>query len=548
MSAPVRQEEMIDRGRGSIERITCIQLSGEFPDFCHRLVMPDYGMPLIGTILSACGYEVSVFVEHVHEPVWEAIAQSDLVCMSTLSAGAEKTYRLADRIRSELGVPVILGGTHATYFLEDTLQHCDYVVLGEGDESIVELVAALSHGSSPAAVAGIAYLQDGAVVATANRMGPERFDTIPDFELIHGYRKLGLLGKLRRGRVPLLTVQSSRGCQFHCTYCIVDTMFPAGYRKRDVESVIEDLIDKRRFGRNLLFVDNDFAIKPTQTKVLLKRMIEEDLGYDIIVLTRSDIVRQDDLLSLMRRAGVRAIYQGYESIEPETLLSYDKRQSVEKIERAIARLHRHGFRISGSFVLGADPDTCATLDATVRFVLDQELTVAYFFPLWGHYVEQKNGNRSITPRHRALFRGWEYCDGNFVTHFPKNMRPSQLQSGLITAHQEVYSPALITRLVSRGKFRDAWEKATHRLMWSSIQTELKAHIDWLREFETEFYDDRDRLLEGKLKAAHQQGVPWSFDIRSGVPSSPYVSPLEQPRPVVSNIKCVPPAESMLASE
>jgi radical SAM superfamily enzyme YgiQ (UPF0313 family) len=526
--------------QGAVQRITCIQLSGEFPDFCYRLVMPDYGMPLIATVLSEAGYDVSAFIEHVHPPIWEVIAQSDLVCMSTLSAGAAKTYALADRIRSELGIPVILGGTHATYFVEDTLEHCDYVVLGEGDETILDLVDALSKGRDVSEVDGIAYMRDGAVCSTRRRLGPRRFDTVPDFSLIHEYRQLTHWDKLRRRRFPLLTVQSSRGCHFHCTYCIVDTMFPAGYRKRDIDSVIEDLIDKRKYGRNMLFVDNDFAAKPTYTMALLERMIEADLDYDIIVLTRSDMVTRDDLLQLMRKAGVRAVYQGYESIEPDTLLSYDKRQSVARIEEAIERLHRHGFRISGSFVLGADPDTRATLDATVKFVLQKKIAVAYFFPLWGHYIEQKNGNRSITPRHRAIFRGWPYCDGNFVTHFPKNMRPSQLQVGLISAHQSVYSAAAVADAMRRGKYRDAWEKTTHRIMWSSIQTGLREHVDWLRDLEGEFYDAQDRLRENVLAERHRKGVPWSFDMKAGIAPQPYTAPLEKPVPVTANIQCPPP--------
>ena len=91
-------------------------MNGEFPDFTHRLVMPDYGLPLIGTLLAKEGYDVRLFIEHVQPPSWEAIRQSDLVCFSTLNAGADKVYKLAGRIRAELGIPTVLGGTHASYY------------------------------------------------------------------------------------------------------------------------------------------------------------------------------------------------------------------------------------------------------------------------------------------------------------------------------------------------------------------------------------------------------------------------------------------------
>ena len=505
---------------GPLRRIVCIQLGGEYPDFCHRLIMPDYGLPLIGTVLAEAGYEVSVFVEHVQPPSWEAICRADLVCLSSLSAGADKTYRLADRIRAELHLPVIIGGTHASYFTRDTLQHCDYVVLGEGDETILELVAALSSGKDVGGVAGIAFLENGQVRSTGPRAGPQRFDTVPNYELIAGYRVMSRWDVLRQLRLPLVTVQASRGCHFHCTYCIVDTMFAGGYRKRDIESVIRDLKDKRKYGRELLFVDNEFASLPNRTKALLRRMIEEDLDYDILVLARSEIACQDELLGLMRQAGVTQIYQGYESIEPATLEGYDKRQTVARIQQAIDKLHAYGFRISGSFVLGADTDTLQTVEATTRFVLDSGLTISYFFPLWGHYVEKKNNNSSIVPRHRAIFKSWAHSDGNFVSHFPRQMRPSQLQTALVQAHQRVFSAGEIGQALVQGRFQDAWEKATHRWMWSTIEKGLLEYVPWLQEIEHEFYDEQDRLLEDRLLARYAAHPPWRFPVTTDPEAPP----------------------------
>jgi radical SAM superfamily enzyme YgiQ (UPF0313 family) len=529
-----------------LHKIVCIQLSGRFPDFCHRLVMPDYGMPLIGSVLAEAGYDVTVFVEHVHPPLWEVIAGADVVCMSTLSAAADKTYRLADRIREKLGIPVILGGTHATYFTEGCLRHCDYVVLGEGDETILELLDCLATGGDPAQVAGVAFLDAGRVHTTRPRPGPESFDTVPDFGLIHGYRPMSRWDVLTQRRLPLLTVQSSRGCHFHCTYCIVDTMFAPGYRKRDIASVLRDLEDKRRYGKELLFVDNNFAALPKYTEKLLEAMIEADLGFDILVLTRADVAQQEDLMRLMRRAGVSQIFQGYESVEPATLLSYDKRQTVERVRQAIDTIHSFGFRISGSFVLGADTDTLATVEATTRFVLDSRLTIAYFFPLWGHYFEAKNGGRSIVPRHRAIFKGWEYCDGNFVTHFPLRMRPSRLQRAILGAHDTVFSRRAVARALGRRHWADAVEKAAHRMMWRTIEKSLAGYVPWLEEIEDGLYDADDRLREDRLLERWAAGAPWRFPREDSDSPQEDGPPARLPRPAeaalsIGNRPCVTPA-------
>jgi anaerobic magnesium-protoporphyrin IX monomethyl ester cyclase len=531
---------VLDGAAMRIEKVTCIQLSGEYPDFCYRLVMPDYGMPFIGTVLAEAGYDVAVYMEHVKSPEWARIAESDVVCFSTLSAGADKTRRLATRIKQQLGIPIVIGGTHATYFPESCLEFADYVVFGEGDETIIDLIDALSTNRPVATVPGIAYLEHGRTTRTLPRVGPARFDTVPDFSLIQGYRRMSVLDIFRQGKVPLLTVQSSRGCQFKCTFCIVNTMFEAGYRKRDVESVIRDLRDKRQYGRELLFVDNDFAAIRPYTKKLLRRMIEENLDFDILVLTRIEVARDDELLDLMRRAGITQIYQGYESVQPETLLGYDKKQTLDKIVAAIDKLHQFGFRISGSFVVGADTDTLQTIERSVEFVLDHNLTIAYFFPVWGHYPEQIRGYQAIVPWYRSIFRAWKYCDGNFVTHFPLHMRPSQLQRALIDAPRRVFAPSRMLDALRRGKPQDAKEKLTHRYMWWTIAKGLNAYVPFLEQLEDGLYDDSDTLLESRLIDRVRADGSWTFREGNRALETLGVSPLQLPVVSRNNITCVPP--------
>jgi radical SAM superfamily enzyme YgiQ (UPF0313 family) len=524
----------------AIRKITCIQLGGEFPDFCYRMVMPDYGLPLIGTILSEAGYDVRVYIEHVRPPEWDRLAESDLVCLSCLTAGAGKTYQLAGDIRRRLGIPTIIGGTHATYLPDSCLEHCDYVVLGEGDETIVQLVETLARGGDVGKVAGIAYRVGDRVHRTAPRHGPAQFDTIPNFELIEGYRRMGRWDVLRRRKTPVLTMQSSRGCPYHCTFCIVNTMFPGGYRKRNVEAVVRDLQDKRRYGRNVLFVDNEFSVLRTQTKTLLRRIAEQELDLDIVVFARVEVAKDDELLSLMRRAGISYIYQGYESIQPQTLAGYDKRQSLEQIIAAIDKLHAYGFGLLGSFVLGADTDTLETISRTVDFALERRLANAYFWPIWGHFPEERTGYRSIIPWWRSIFREWAYCDGNYVTHFPLQMPPSRLQRGLIDAYEAIYSPTQVIRAMRQGRFTDARWKLLHRYLWRDVGKGLKAYLSFLEELEDGLYDGNGRLRQERLVERVAKDPRWTFQAGNRTVRSLGLTPLELPVPGKQNITCLPP--------
>ena len=163
-------------------------------------------------------------------------------------------------------------------------------------------------------------------------------------------------------------------------------MFPTGYRKRDIESVIRDMWDKLRYGRSLMFVDNEFTASRTHTKRLLRRMIEESFDFEISVFARLDIARDEELLGLMRRAGIYSVFLGFESIQPETLAGYKKRQSREEMIASVRTLLVFGFAVSGSFVFGADTDTLATVRNTRDFAPEQHgIAKPHFFPVWGHY-------------------------------------------------------------------------------------------------------------------------------------------------------------------
>jgi radical SAM superfamily enzyme YgiQ (UPF0313 family) len=495
-------------------------------------------MPLIATILSESGYEVKLYIEHIKPPEWDCILGSDLVCFSTWNANAEKTYSLANKIRKTLAIPIIMGGVHATYFPESCLHHCDYVVLGEGDETILELIEALAQGWKVEDVAGIAYRVGDEVRRTASRSGQAKFDTIPKFSLIEGHRRMNLIDILSEMKKPVLTVQSSRGCPFKCSFCIVNTMFPGGYRTRDIEAVIRDLRYKRQYGRDLLFVDNEFAGDRRYTKELLRRIIEEDFAFKIKVFARVDVTKDDEVLSLMRQAGVTYVFQGYESVQPETLRAYNKHQTVTQMIGAIQKLHSFGIGIWGSFVLGADTDTPETVKSTVDFALDQKISSVYFWPIWGHFPERTSDYQTLIPWYRGIFHGWRYCNGHFVTHFPLNMPPSKLQTEIINAYHAIYSPKQILQALKDRRLSDVISRIWLRYQWKNIEKEVRRYLSFLQELEDGLYDSDGHLCEDLLVQRVSKNPRWTFQASKQTTEPLERSRLELPISGKQNITCL----------
>jgi radical SAM superfamily enzyme YgiQ (UPF0313 family) len=258
------------------------------------------------------------------------------------------------------------------------------------------------------------------------------------------------------------------------------------------------------------------------------------------VFARIEIARDDELLSLMRQAGISQVYQGYESIQPDTLTAYDKHQTFQQIVTAIDKLHSAGLRIAGSFVLGADTDTLESVERTVDFVIDKQLSMAYFFPIWGHFPEQINGYRTIVPWYRSIFRGWAYCDGNFVTHFPLNMPPSKLQSAIIQGYRRVCSPRNVFTALRQGDYWVARWRLMHRIVWHDIERALREHAEFLEMLEDGLYDTNGRLRESVLAERVRTDPSWTFQAANCAIQSLGISPLELPLSRERNITCVPP--------
>ena len=391
-----------------------------------KVLLPRLGLPIIAAKLKEHGHDVLIYNSQLAPIDWDDVNSSDLVGLSGTTSTTTTAYDFADGLRAR-GIPVIIGGSHVTFMADEALEHTDYVARGEGGEQLMlELIEALAGSREPDTIGGLSFKRDGVAVHNPLRERLVDLDELPfpDLRL--------LVGSERLTTTPIMT---SWGCPFACNFCSVTAMFGRKYRFRSAESVVAEIKDKRP--TRIFFYDDNMAADKKRLKRLLQLMIDEDLVIPWSAQVRIDVVRDRDLLELMRRSGCEIVYLGLESVNQDTLDGYEKSQTVEDIVEGIRILHEYDIRSHGMFVLGADTDSVQTVRDTVDFAIKNHIDTVMLnilTPLPG--TPQFN---ELEAAGRIFEKRWYLYDAHHVVFEPKLMTPYELQTEDIRGYMRFYS-------------------------------------------------------------------------------------------------------------
>jgi radical SAM superfamily enzyme YgiQ (UPF0313 family) len=215
-------------------------------------------------------------------------------------------------------------------------------------------------------------------------------------------------------------------------------MFGHSYRYQSPERVIEEIMQYNSGGaRWIFFVDDHFAANLDRTDRLLDLMLKNRFRVRWSAQVRTEVTKHPDLVAKMRRAGCRLVYAGFESVNPETLKDFNKRQTVDDIRRSIEVFHKNSIDIHGMFMLGSDSDTDEVFKTTSRFCSKMDLDYAQYAiltPLPGTKVYEQFERQG-----RLLHKDWSLYDGLHSVFTPANMTADRLQKGMITCFSEFYT-------------------------------------------------------------------------------------------------------------
>ncbi len=363
--------------------------------------------PPLGTLQAAAvvrqaGFEPSLFDASLHdgpeeiEPVLQRenpdyfIIYDDgfnyltKMCLTVMREAACKMAKYA----KQQGCIVIISSSDSTDHYEKYFQHgVDYVIRGEGEETLKELLVCLSRKTDTSQITGLAFPRNGKAIVTSPKAVLRDLDLLPlpAWDLIdltpyqsiwrnhHGYFSINLA--------------TTRGCPYKCNWC-AKPIYGNRYNSRSPEHVIREIefLLKNYQPDHFWMCDDIFGLKPgwmTHFKNLVK---EKNLLFRYKIQSRVDLVVEKDIIQSLAESGCETVWLGVESGSQKILDAMDKGTTLEQIHLATKLLKQHGIKVGFFLQFGYPGEMRQDVDATINMVLEQmpdEIGISVSYPLPG---------------------------------------------------------------------------------------------------------------------------------------------------------------------
>jgi anaerobic magnesium-protoporphyrin IX monomethyl ester cyclase len=319
------------------------------------------------------------------------------------------------------GSLIIVGGVHFSKCPIDTLEHIpeiDAVVVGYGEETLVEIANSYDNKNGFAGISGVIYREGDKIINNGERRPPD-LDTLPDYSKF-SYEEYPEWLLYHPGRIKAMSVFSSRGCPYRCIFCAVGN---SQYLVRRSDLVVDEIEHwKEKFGiRAINFYDYNLTVNPSRVKELCLELIKRKVGVQWWCESRVDIPLE--LLGLMSEAGCRWVSIGVETGSPEVLKKISKGITYEQVINFIDKCKRLGIGITMLFMVSHPDETLKDLNETNTFIKRVSSKVDYFgvgatlvFP--GSAIESMARAKGIIPADFSWSLPYESEISTRLTSFP----------------------------------------------------------------------------------------------------------------------------------
>lgn len=389
----------------------------------YRLWKPLSLMVLAG--LTTPEWEVTIVDENLGMPDYTIMPQPDLVGITAFTSQANRAYELAAYFQRS-GVPVVMGGIHATMCLEEVMERVNSVVTGEAESIWLHVLEDALHGRLKRRYnGGLAEINDVPIA---------RHDL-----LAKGY--------------AFGAIQTTRGCPLNCSFCSVTAFNGSYYRQRPIPDVIREFKSIRE--KHVLVVDDNLigtrSDHIARAKELFRAMAQAKLRKEWVAQATINFADDEELLVLASKAGCRGVFIGFESPTPEGLLELGKKFNLLKdrnFRDSIRRIQKHHILVVGSFIIGLDIDRpgIGTRIARVagHYGLDN-LNTLFLTPLPGTAIwDQMRSNGRIAMDNFP--EDWKYYTLTYPVARHKYLSLDNMLGEMISCDRRFYSlPGILQR-------------------------------------------------------------------------------------------------------
>jgi len=329
------------------------KLAGDF------LIVP-YGLLSLAAQAIAAGHQVKVF--NLSAFPWSHVElllgglDADVFALTCFTSNRRGVNLVSRLIRDHHeGAHIVVGGPHVTALPQQTLEHytaIDTVVIGEGEETFMELIARIESGESTRGLAGAAWRGESGV-----HIGPQR-ERIRDLDSLEPFHKY----------FPYNMILTSRGCPWQCTFCASNVIWGRKLSFHSIEYVLDTIATILAAGHRTITVKDDtFTSNRKRCTEICRAIRARGMNFLWSCDTRADVL-DEELLREMRLAGCQVISLGVESASPEILKNIRKNVTPDQVLQATDWARKYGIAVRYYMIAGARGETPETLRQSIDFI------------------------------------------------------------------------------------------------------------------------------------------------------------------------------------
>jgi len=421
-------------------------------------------------------FEVSFHKEDILEKIREF--KPDVIGFTALTYSYKRIFETAKKVKENFpSIFLVIGGTHISLFPEDLPEYIDIGVLGEGEETFLELIKNFKEKDTlkNRSIKGIVFRDNGQFVKTEPREVIEPIDRIPppDFEKI---------GVSKNGPAHLMT---SRGCPFRCKFCASTRYFKkprfhsAEYVVNQIEKFAQDYSR-----RDVRIYDDLFSMDKKRVKDIADLIVNKNLTHRLNIDAICHVKYIDnEVLENFKKIGINAVSLGMESGSAR-ILEYLKAGSVtlDKIREVVKLCKKHGIMPMGSFMVGSPYETKNDIEETIRFIKEiglEQIGVCVTTPFPGTELWEYGREKGLITHDKWDDKLWGFHDVNEDNYKDKIILADMDSDTFFKCYTKLHdlSLSLDRKKELKKILKQPWNL---KLLATHIKGRLKPHKKWLK--------------------------------------------------------------------